>query len=220
MTAHVKVSDTWQQIQNIYAKASGSWQTIQQGYVKVGGIWQQFYLAFTERTYEYNGGNTATGVGNHTLQIPEGCVGLWLTVYSNGGSGNNPQVVDTEIWGGDGGYSGARVQHRISIAPSDWNKTITFRIGSSADFEGTYVSSSGQGLTAGDFTISYFGGNHENLPPNPGEAAGQYDGSPGGTGGSGYDGLNNGGYGADGGSIFNQPGQGDPGTLRFTWKAP
>lgn len=47
MTMHVNVSGTYQQVlpTGFHVKVSGSWEQVQQGWVKVSGEWEQFYQA-------------------------------------------------------------------------------------------------------------------------------------------------------------------------------
>lgn len=45
MPAHVRVSGTWQEVDEMHVRVSGTWEEVSQGWVRVSGVWQQFHQA-------------------------------------------------------------------------------------------------------------------------------------------------------------------------------
>jgi len=45
MTAHSKISGTWQDVDSIHVKVAGAWKDVDEGYAKVSGTWEQFFSA-------------------------------------------------------------------------------------------------------------------------------------------------------------------------------
>lgn len=94
---HVRVSGTWQEVDEIHARVSGTWQEVDEGWVKVSGTWQQFYAAFTvtldsiytASAFNGAGGDSAAGVrvkrdGNISVAENDGGTALSYTADVGG----------------------------------------------------------------------------------------------------------------------------------------
>lgn len=182
MPINAKVSSSYVSPQ-IWARVAGVARLVQSGYVKVGGVIQLFHSAFSSTLYDYD---TA---GSGALVIPVGCNYMTVFVAGPGGNGYLKSSGDFGGGGGGGGWSNATF---IPITSSDWERTISYTVGSTGVASTVSVT-----LAAGTRTLTANSG--ATATSSAGAAGGTASGGDyNGTGSAGTTGGANGGNGGNG----------------------